>query len=524
MSAGQPETGPGSFSTFGNLWADLQRELHMTAIKMPGNTTGGHAAMQSMLRRTAAMLYCLACARLDTQDTSGTWSGSHGRKKTNYDAIRTEDLAAHFRTKFSAPADSNAFIEHAENHVLQKQSRLTNTCYDNIVISEQRVIRMIRKLRIGCSPGVDGITAEHLCNATSTPLPLHICILLSTCLRFGIVPDTFCIGLLVPILKKPHLDPSCAANYRPITVSVMLSKILELLVLEECHGHDVDPCQFGFVEHRGTTMAIALARDVSSYCQKRGSATYFCSLDAEGAFDCIPFSVLFMKADGIIPDPYWRVLHYWYLRMTVRIRWNHDIGTPIPVKRGTRQGGLSSPFLFNIFYQEMISSLNASQCGISIDGHQFNVYCYADDVLLASLTSTGLQKLIDIADDYITRHGLRFNPKKTTCMTLGRDFSAALPTWSIDGVPLAQESSMTYLGAVLCDDGGSKHTANRVNAAQRAFYGLQGAGLYYGGVHPHVATKLYSVGVRTILTYGCEALYPSPLPRRRKWNEYKANF
>ena len=53
------------------------------------------------------------------------------------------------------------------------------------------------------------------------------------------------------------------------------------------------------------------------------------------------------------------------------------------------------------------------------------------------------------------------------------------------------------------------HDKERSLAAQRAFYSLQGAGLHYGGVDPHVAAKLYSVGVRTLLTYGCEALHLS---------------
>ena len=44
----------------------------------------------------------------------------------------------------------------------------------------------------------------------------------------------------------------------------------------------------------------------------------------------------------------------------------------------------------------------------------------------------------------------------------------------------------------------------------KAFYSLQGAELSFQGLDPPVATRLYSVGVSTILTYGCEALPIAP--------------
>ena len=39
-------------------------------------------------------------------------------------------------------------------------------------------------------------------------------------------------------------------------------------------------------------MATFLANDVFSYCTKRGLPVYTCSLEAEGAFDAVPHSVL----------------------------------------------------------------------------------------------------------------------------------------------------------------------------------------------------------------------------------------
>ena len=61
----------------------------------------------------------------------------------------------------------------------------------------------------------------------------------------------------------------------------------------------------------------------------------------------------------------------------------------------------------------MIDQLSSLEGGVTVRGQRFNVYCYADDVLLASTTVTGLQNLIDHANNYVTDHGLRFNASKT---------------------------------------------------------------------------------------------------------------
>ena len=106
-----------------------------------------------------------------------------------------------------------------------------------------------------------------------------------------------------------------------------------------------------------------------------------CALDA---FDCLPHPIILQKVMGVVPDMYWRILYVWYAKMCVFLRWNNVLGNKIKVNQGTRQGGLTSPWIFNLFYQELIDDLNDMNVGVSIGGHNFNVICYADDILLCS--------------------------------------------------------------------------------------------------------------------------------------------
>ena len=156
------------------------------------------------------------------------------------------------------------------------------------MISEMEVVGYYRQLNLGKAAGADGLTAEHYVYAIGSSVPLHISSMLTLCLQHGPVPETFLHGVLMPIYKTGK-DSSKANSFRPVTLSVTLTKILEMYILETCSvHHQPHPAQFGFTSHRRTDMAIAVAHDVSQlYYNSRGSSTLTCSLDAEGAFDHI---------------------------------------------------------------------------------------------------------------------------------------------------------------------------------------------------------------------------------------------
>ena len=125
---------------------------------------------------------------------------------------------------------------------------------------------------------------------------------------------------------------------------------------------------------RSTATAISLLYDVGTYVNN-GSQMYTCSLDAEGASDATPIPVLFAKCMNIIPDNCWRSLYKWHNNMNVRIKW-YGLSRPIVVSRGTKQGGLTPPHLFNIFYRDLIEVLLKSNTGMIIENK--NVFCYAE--------------------------------------------------------------------------------------------------------------------------------------------------
>ena len=297
-------------------------------------------------------------------------------------------------------------------------------------------------------------------------------------------------------------------NYRHIIISTAVSKIAELYILDQCHDHAFHDLQFGFIEGRSTAMAVSLMEDVTEYCVQRGSPVFLCSLDAERAFDGLPHSVLLQKAIGVIPDVSWRMLSSWYSKQKVVIKFNNYMSSKlISVEVGTRQGGLTSPFLFNLFYQEMIEKLSSTPGGLRIHNVSYNVFCYADDVLLASTTVTGLQSLINCATKYVMENGLCFNPRKTSCLLKGTCPFATSPKWFIRDTELMIKEEMDYLGVKIGNSSGTYHSGNRIRACRRAFFSLQGAGFCQDGVRPETMAELWTKACAPVLIYGCHCVH-----------------
>ena len=106
-------------------------------------------------------------------------------------------------------------------------------------------------------------------------------------------------------------------------------------------------------------------------------------------------------------------------------------------------------------------------------------------------------------------HGLNFNPTKTICTTFGRCTLANSPHWQLNGSILRDEPNVNYLGTVLSNNP-KAHIDARLQAARRAFYGLQSSGMCESGVSPVVSAHMYKVAIQPILTYGCSTLNVSP--------------
>ena len=135
-------------------------------------------------------------------------------------------------------------------------------------------------------------------------------------------------------------------NYRPIAVTSVASKILELLLLSHMEKHLYTECnQFGFKTKHGKDMCVFTLKQVIEYYMLQGSPVYVCFLDASKAFNRINHWTLFSKLiDRNVNHIYVRILMYWYCNQMFCVKWVTTFSEYFTVSNGVRQGGIMSPF------------------------------------------------------------------------------------------------------------------------------------------------------------------------------------
>ena len=105
-----------------------------------------------------------------------------------------DTLEEYFRDKFDVKEEQNSeLVAKYEQTVGAKHEQLQHREYQ-VGISEHKIKQYILQLKSGKAVGADGISYEHYKYAMDTSVPLHLSSILTLCLRYGIIPDTFYMG------------------------------------------------------------------------------------------------------------------------------------------------------------------------------------------------------------------------------------------------------------------------------------------------------------------------------------------
>ena len=136
-------------------------------------------------------------------------------------------------------------------------------------------------------------------------------------------------------------------------------------------------------------------------------------MDASKTFDKISFWLSFQKlVDKGFPTFIIKILAFWYIHQKMHVRWGTTATTPFLVSNGVKQGDIISPMLINVYMDDISIKLNQSGIGRNIGGHLINHLCY-DDLCLISLSSAGMQKLLDMCSTYAIDHLLTYKGCKS---------------------------------------------------------------------------------------------------------------
>ena len=138
------------------------------------------------------------------------------------------------------------------------------------------------------------------------------------------------------------------------------------------------------------------------------------------------------------------------------VRWNGVFSEVFLAHNGVRQGGVMSPYLFNMYINEISLELNKQPIGYNFQRCRINHLLYADDLVLFSPSSKGLQQLIDCCSCVGNDLNIIFNDSKTVCMTIcnasNKKCKTPFPDMYMNEKKLINVDVYKYLGHYISSD------------------------------------------------------------------------
>lgn len=352
--------------------------------------------------------------------------------------------------------------------------------------------------------GPDGfkpIVLQHL----PTTMLQRLGVLFKVSLALEYVPKIWRLSKVIFIPKQAKDDYCHTRSWRPISLMSFLFKTLERLILWNLEDTilKVKPMhkdQHAFRKGRSTESALSDTVDhIESEVLRQGFAIGV-FLDIEGAFDnLLPEGVIESLRNR---DPKYKLLNWFKRYLTTRIICMDHKGVSLTreLVKGTPQGGVLSPILWNLAFDEVLKLL---------DKGPVKVCGYADDLVLIGRGKdpTTIRNNLQIAIDKVlvwgSKSGLKFSATKSIAMMFTRRRKWKCDPLLMNGTAMEWQDTVKYLGVTL--DTGLKwtpHITNKLKKAKRQLFMYRRIIGQMFGPLPNYLRWMYTGIVRPSLIYG----------------------
>lgn len=333
-------------------------------------------------------------------------------------------------------------------------------------LNRERVMKVIRNLKINKSPGIDRIhprVLKEIAEIISCP----ITIIYKKSVAESELPRQWKDAEITPIYKKDAKN--LAKNYRPVSLTSVICKMLEKLIVEDIINHIKTNhlnCeeQHGFTMNKSTTTNLLEALNVITEAQMHGIPVDVLFLDYQKAFDTVPHERLIRQVESFgITDKALEWIRAFLSNRRQRVRVNDSISSWKPVVSGIPQGSILGPILFTLFVNDIPAQI------------QSIISMYADDTklfsaILSDNPTNNLVSDLKLLEEWSEKFQMKFHPEKCHVMHIGTNNPRHEYTMSKDNQQhnLEKVSSEKDLGIILDDKlKFSEHINIKVNKANQ---------------------------------------------------------
>jgi hypothetical protein len=143
---------------------------------------------------------------------------------------------------------------------------LRNVTHRDIVKFEVlEIVDALKSLKCGKSAGLDHLQGEHFKFADTT-ISCLLCMLFNAVIIHGYLPSKLMETIIIPLVKDKKGLITDKDNYRPVAITCVASKLLELLILGHIKDYLNTECnQFGFKAKHGTDMCVFVLKQIIDF-------------------------------------------------------------------------------------------------------------------------------------------------------------------------------------------------------------------------------------------------------------------
>ena len=281
---------------------------------------------------------------------------------------------------------------------------------------------VLDSLKRSDSTGPDAISNNMLLHLGEQALHLILRIANWSFYR-GTLPKCLKVAHVIPTYKGNKRDPTDAASYRPISLTSILSKFIESLMLSRLEHlliDKLDPKQSGFVPGRTTDENIAVLINAASETKSDYlQCAVLILFDISGAFDNVDHNLLMDRIKPLLPTPFVRWIGNFLSDRTAHLLHGSTRSKPIACTKGVPQGSILGPLLFRMYVDSLPESITVSDTSL----------LYADDlaVYVSSSTIDDLEaranKAIGQVECWLDNSRMSLSHSKTEYMSIGKRFT-----------------------------------------------------------------------------------------------------
>ncbi len=434
-------------------------------------------------------------------------------EKTNSaDKIEINKWKEHFeKTSFSDDPDL-PYPKNRESYTSRlTESQITELNADlNKRFTTQEILETANNLKSNKAVGYDNISNELI--KVFANLKIGTEIFKNTFDKIlGGYPQKWKIGLILPIFKSGNKEEP--KNYRGITLTSCLGKLFnQILATRLSNNFEKFGIFFdnllGFRPEMRTTNNVFILKTLIDKHLEKSEKLHCCFVDFSKAFDRVWREAMLDKLEfygvgGKFLESIKNLYKETYSKMII----GGKLGPSFELNLGVKQGDPLSSFLFNVEMNHLCSLLLKCNENNPPSIGKFNIPClfWADDVVLISKSKEGLQKNIDIVENYCKEYKMKINVEKTYGMIFNKSGKVLRKNkLTVDKVQIKIKKEMKYLGFML-DCNGNFYTAieDLANKAKRALYSIYKLStLNTLSISNMIST--FNAVIKPILLYGSE--------------------